>query len=87
MLLIKGSPLQLCFLIFTTITIQNNEVMFAKIIDSFGVFSRFVELQQASYLLACFCVLILYLPVIWYIYISLFKRVIDTNIDFRTHLQ
>ncbi len=81
-LLIKGNPMQLLFLIFVTFGIQNNVISISNVIFGLKIFPNYFSFEYANYIIISIVVLILYIPVMRYIYIKLFKQIIDSDINF-----
>lgn len=81
-LLIRDNPIQLTFLLLMTFSIQNNMTSLARTISDLEQFPCLQGFEYGSYLLLTEFILFAYLPVMWYLYIKLFKRIMDTGVDF-----
>lgn len=82
-LLIRSSFLQLIFVLFVLAGFQSNLMMYARALYFAHPFPALVAgFPYFNYLLFTVLTLAVALPLLWYLHIVLFQKVVATNIDF-----
>lgn len=80
---IKGSLLQSVFVLLVLYTFQNNLIVCARLIYKLEPIHPFIpEFKFFNYIVYMLFILVGALPFFWYLFIKLFKKIVDTGIDF-----
>lgn len=79
--LLESSLPQITFLVFSILNIQLNSGRFAEIIFNFDFFPHWIKSDEIRFFVISFCIALLLVPVIWYLFFGLYKKIFTINFD------